>query len=325
VSPTDPMAGTRSSPGRSPERRVVLIVVAVASAAFMLFVIAAFTVMGAAFSSASMGGLDSGSGKVRVGVVDVKGVIGSPDDILKDLRRFEAKDDIKAIVVRVNSPGGAVAPSQEIHDAIARVAKKKPVVVSMGNVAASGGFYLSVAATKIFAEPGTLTGSIGVIAELPELDQLLDWAHVKMNVVKSGKLKDLGSPFRPMTADDQAYFQSLIDDVYGQFLDAVAKGRKLPVDKVKPIADGRVLSGAQAKALGLIDELGGFEDAAQAAVDLAHETGKPRLIYPPEEMEFRLSDFVKQASGSAVAGLKEAATPPLGLLFLAPEAAGSGR
>ncbi len=317
MSPTDPMAGTRSSPGRGSERRVVIAVVAVAAAAFTLFVVACFTVMAAAFSS-SAGGFDTGSGKVKVGVVEVKGMISSPDDTLRDLRRFEERDDIKAIVVRVNSPGGAVAPSQEIHDSIARIAKKKPVVVSMGNLAASGGFYLSVAATQIFAEPGTLTGSIGVIAELPEVDQLLDWAHVKVNVIKSGKLKDLGSPVRPMTADDRAYFQSLIDDVYGQFLDAVVKGRKLPVDKVKPIADGRVLSGAQAKALGLIDELGGFEDAAQAAVTLAHETGKPRLVYPPEEMEFRLGDFVKQASRSAFSGLRESAAPPVGLLFVAP-------
>ncbi|MHB8417884.1 MAG: signal peptide peptidase SppA [Myxococcales bacterium] len=322
MSPSDPLAGTRSGPGRSPERRTLLLVVAVASAALTLFVVAAFTVMAAAVSSSS-GRFDMGTGKVKVGVVEVKGMIGSPDAALKDLRRFEDREDVKAIVVRVDSPGGAVAPSQEIHDAIARIAKQKPVVVSMGNVAASGGYYLSVAATKIFAEPGTLTGSIGVIAELPEVDRLLDWAHLGMNVVKSGKLKDLGSPFRPMTDDDRKYFQGLIDDVYGQFLDAVVKGRKLPADKVKPIADGRVLSGAQAKALGLVDELGGFEDAAQAAVSLAHETGKPRLVYPPEEMEFRLSDFVKQASGSAVAGLRDAAEPPLGLLFLAPSAAGA--
>lgn len=318
MSPMDPLAGTRSSRRPDPERRLVLLVVAIAGAAFMLFVIAALTVMSASFSSMDMGEGSSRGGKVKIGVVDVKGMIGSPDQVLKDLRRFEARDDVKAVVVRVDSPGGAVAPSQEIHDAIARVARTKPVVVSMGNVAASGGFYLSVAATKIFAEPGTLTGSIGVIAELPEVDKLLEWAKVDMNVVKSGKLKDLGSPFRPMTDDDRKFFQGLIDDVYGQFLDAVAKGRKLPVDKVKPIADGRVLSGAQAKAAGLIDELGGFEDAAAEAVTLAHETGKPRFVYPPEETEFRLSDFVKQASGSAAAGLREAAAPMSGLLFVAP-------
>jgi protease-4 len=185
-------------------------------------------------------------------------------------------------------------------------------------VAASGGFYLAVGASQIYAEPGTLTGSIGVIAEMPEVDQLLDWAHVKMTVVKSGKLKDIGSPFRPMTDDDRKFFQSLIDDVYGQFLKAVVDGRKLPVEKVRPIADGRVISGSQAKELGLIDKLGGFEDATEGAVALAHETGKPRLVYPPKDTEFKLQDLVKESSSSAIAGLREAATPPMGLLFLAP-------
>jgi protease-4 len=127
-----------------------------------------------------------------------------------------------------------------------------------------------------------------------------------------------------MTDDDKKFFQSLIDDVYGQFLKAVADGRKLPIEKVRPIADGRVLSGAQAKELGLIDNLGGFEDAADGAVELAHETGKPRLIYPPEDEDFKIQDFVKHASGSAAAGLREAALPPMGLLFLTPSAEGLG-
>jgi protease-4 len=308
------------------EKRSIIIIVAVASAAFMLFVIAALTVMFSVIDSASVGDYGgSSSGKVKVGVVEVKGMISSPDETLKDLRRFEDREDIKAIVVRVDSPGGAVAPSQEIHDAIVRVTKTKPVVISMGNVAASGGFYLSVGASRIYAEPGTLTGSIGVIAEMPEVDQLMDWAHVKMTVIKSGKLKDLGSPFRAMTDDDRKFFQSLIDDVYGQFLKAVVDGRKLPIEKVRPIADGRVISGNQAKELGLIDKLGGFEDAADGAVELAHETGKPRLVYPPKDTDFKLQDLVKESSSSAVAGLREAALPPMGLLFLAPSAEGLGR
>ena len=298
------------------DRRTAVIVMVATSAAFLLFLTAAVALVVAASggSSREVGG----PGPNRVGVVEVKGVISSPDDILKDLKRFRERDDIKAILVRVDSPGGAVAPSQEIHDAIARTVKVKPVVVSMGNTAASGGYYLAVAASRIYAEPGTLTGSIGVIAELPQVDGLLDWAHLKVNTVRSGKFKDLGSPFRAMTDDDRKLFQGLIDEVYGQFLQAVAEGRKLPVEKIRPIADGRVLSGSQAKALGLIDSFGGLEEAAQGALELAKLTGKPTLVYPAEEFQFRLGDLVKQASGSAAAGFRSAAEPPLGLLFLMP-------
>ncbi len=313
------------------DRRTVLIVVLALCGAFAVFVVGAAFVVAAALGAASGGELGRESGSAKVGVVEIQGVIGSPDQILKDLRRFRRQSDIKAIVVRVDSPGGSVAPSQEIHDAIVETVKKKPVVVSMGNLAASGGFYVSVAASKIYAEPGTLTGSIGVISELPEADQLLDWAKIHVNVVKTGKFKDLGSPLRPMTDDDKKLFQALLDDVYGQFLQAVADGRKLPVEKIRPIADGRVLSGAQAKKLGLVDAFGGLEDAAKAALELAHVKAKPSLVYPPEELRFELSDLVKQGSSSAArglaAGLRGEALPPMGLLFLAPglAPAGNGR
>ncbi len=301
------------------ERRTLIIVVAIASAAFVLFAAAALTVIVTALRSSEEGfGLP---GRIPVGVVQVEGMIRSPDEVLKQLRRFRDREDIRAIVVRVDSPGGAVAPSQEIHDAIARTAKVKPVVVSMGNEAASGAFYLAVAARRIYAEPGTLTGSIGVIADLPEVDQLLGWARVGVNVIKSGKLKDVGSPFRPMTDDDRKFLQGLIDDVYEQFLGAVAQGRKLSVDKVRPLADGRVLSGEQAQKVGFVDRLGGLEEAAEGALELAGAKGRPRLVYPPEETELKLSKFIRETSESAALGLREAATPPLGLLFLTPSGA----
>ncbi|MHB1844522.1 MAG: signal peptide peptidase SppA [Deltaproteobacteria bacterium] len=309
------------------DRRTLLIVLGAVAVAIAVFIAAAvFAVVAATGAS----GDDYGGAKTaKVGVVEIRGVIGSPDQILKDLRHFRDRDDIKAIVLRVDSPGGAVAPSQEIHDAIVAIVKKKPLVASMGNLAASGGFYVSVAAQKIYAEPGTLTGSIGVIADLPELDGLLDLAKVHVNVVKSGKFKDIGSPFRAMSDDDKRLFQALIDDVYGQFLTAVAEGRKLPVEKVRPIADGRVLTGAQAKALGLIDAFGGLEDAALAALALAKVEAKPKLVYPPEELELKLSDFLKQGSSAAAegaaAGLRGRALPPMGLLFVSPLAEASSR
>ena len=266
-------------------------------------------------------------GKNRVGVVEITGIIQDADAPLKQLRRFRDNPTIKAIVVRVNSPGGAVGPSQELHDAIAKATEKKPVVVSMGNLAASGGFYLSVGASKIFAEPGTLTGSIGVIAELPEVDALMDWAKLKMNVYRSGKLKDTGSPFRPPTDDDRKLLQGVIDDTYDQFLHAVADGRKLKVEDVRPIADGRVLTGRQAKDLKLIDELGGLDAAAQAAVDRAKLTGEPTLVYPSPEFKLGLRELFRDESRAAVRGVMDGlgsaagAEAGTGLLFLWPAGA----
>jgi protease IV len=262
-------------------------------------------------------------GRPRVGVIEVKGVITSSDEILKDLKRFREEKDIRAILMRVSSPGGAVAPSQEIHDAIVRANKKKPVVVSMGDVAASGGYYLAVGAGKIFAEPGTLTASIGVIAELPELDQLLDLTRVQMHTYRSGKFKDLGSPFRPPTEDDRKLLQSVIDDTYDQFLKAVADGRQLKVEEVRPYADGRVMTGQQAKAAKLIDELGGMEEASEAALELAHVSGKPALVYPPEDFHFRWKDFVRDSSQAAVEGVQHSLLKGhSGVYFLAPSLGG---
>src|SRR5581483_5777737 len=237
----------------------------------------------AVVNAASGEDVSRSGGRNRIGVVEVEGVIRDADDQLKQIRRFRDNPTIKAILIRVNSPGGAVAPSQELHDAVAQATEQKPVVVSMGNLAASGGFYLSVGASKIFAEPGTLTASIGVIAQLPEVDALMEAAKLKMNTYRSGKFKDLGSPFRPPTDEDRKLFQAVIDDTYDQFLHAVAEGRHLKVEDVRPIADGRVMTGRQAKEAKLIDELGGMDAAAKAAVELAKLTGEPTLVYPPPD------------------------------------------
>jgi protease-4 len=246
-------------------------------------------------------GLSSGP---RVGVVEVRGGIGMGDGgadgdrILKQLRRFAQDDGLRAVVIRIDSPGGAVGPSQEIHDEVKRLAGKKTVVCSLGNLAASGGFYVAVACPKIVAAPGTLTGSIGVISQFPNVKGLVERFDVRLETVKSGKLKDAGSPFRDMSPEERAYWQSLIDKVYGQFLAAVAEGRRLDVAKVREVADGRVFTGAEAKERGLVDQLGNFYDAVELARSEAKLTGEPTLVYPPDDRGRFLEHLVGGAAGA---------------------------
>ena len=245
-----------------------------------------------------------GSGP-RVGIVEIKGPIGiglggsDGARLLKHLRRFEQDDSLKAVVVRIDSPGGAVGTSQELHDEVKRLAAKKVVVCSMGDLAASGGFYVAVACPKIVATPGTLTGSIGVISQFPNLKGIARRLDFKMETVKSGPLKDAGNPFRDMTPEDRAYWQALIDGVYQQFLTAVAEGRNLSLEKVRPFADGRVMTGAEAKEHGLVDALGNFYDAVELAKTEAKLTGEPVLVYPPEERASLLERLVFGATGAA--------------------------
>jgi protease-4 len=240
----------------------------------------------------------------RIGVVQVKGGIGMGDggadaeSILKQIKRFEEDDGMKAVVVRIDSPGGSVGPSQEIHDEVGKLAKKKKVVCSLGNVAASGGYYVAVACPKIVSAPGTLTGSIGVISQFANVKGLVERFNVKMETVKSGKLKDAGNPFRDMTPEDRAYWQALIDKVYGQFLAAVAEGRGLEEAEVRKIADGRVLTGADAKELGLVDQLGNFYDAVELAKKEANLSGEPHLVYPPDERGRFLQELMGDAAGA---------------------------
>jgi protease-4 len=231
-------------------------------------------------SEAGEGGGDGGD---RVGVIEVNGTIMDSKRTLKELNKFAESDHIKAIVVRIDSPGGAVGPSQEIYDAIKRIKAKKKVVASMGSLAASGGYYIACATDKIYANPGTLTGSIGVIMELPNVQGLLKWAGVEMNTLKAGKMKDSGSPFREMTPEEREYFEGMLADVHAQFIEAVAAGRKLTVEEVKPLADGRVFSGRQAREAKLVDELGGIEAAVAEAGKLGGITGEPKTEYPKKE------------------------------------------
>ncbi|ADY73080.1 signal peptide peptidase SppA, 36K type [Desulfurobacterium thermolithotrophum DSM 11699] len=218
----------------------------------------------------------------KIGVVKVEGVIKRSDTYVKLLDKLERNKEIKAIVLRVDSPGGVVGACQEIYDKVKEITKKKPIVVSMGSIAASGGLYISVPATKIVANPGTITGSIGVILQAYNVKELADKVGIKVITVKSGKFKDLLNPFREPDKGSLQILQALINDSYEQFVEAVAKGRKLPIEKVKKFADGRVFTGRQAKKLGLVDELGGFEKAVEIARKLSKSPSAKVFEAKPE-------------------------------------------
>lgn len=221
-------------------------------------------------------------GDGRVAVVPVEGVITSSRDVVDQLDGFRKDKEVRAVVVRIESPGGAVGPSQEIYDAVRRLDKEKPVVSSMGAVAASGGYYIAVGARKIVANPGTITGSIGVIIEFTNLEGVMQWAKIRPEVIKSGKYKDIGSPFRQITDDEKRLIQGLVDDVYGQFVQAVVERRKLDREKVENLANGMIYSGKQALDSGLVDELGDLFTAVELAGKLAKISGEPKVIYPPK-------------------------------------------
>ena len=241
----------------------------------------ALVVVGA-MALVAVGGPDLGErlalGKT-VGVLEVRGVIQDSAEPVATLEGFRKSDATVAVVLRIDSPGGAVAPSQEIYDAVWRVREKKPVIASIGNVAASGGYYIASAAHKIFAAPGSITGSIGAIMDIPYYGTLADKVGVSEEVVKSGRFKDTGHPLRPMTADERALLQGMVDDVLAQFVAAVARGRAMETARVRALADGRIYSGAQAHAAGLVDELGGLTDATRAAWEQAGQTGEPRVSH----------------------------------------------
>jgi len=219
-------------------------------------------------------------GSNSVLVMEVKGVISDSKQFLKDLRRYSEDHDLKAIVIRVDSPGGVVGPSQEMYKAIMDLRKTGHVVVaSLGSVAASGGYYVASAADKIVTNPGTITGSIGVIMEFADISRLYDWAKINRYVIKTGPFKDTGAEFRPMTPAEKVVMQQVIDNVFMQFKKAVAIGRKMPLEKVTKFADGRIMSGEQAVDAGLADQEGSLDDAIELAAKLAGLKGKPEPVY----------------------------------------------
>ncbi len=238
----------------------------------------------------------SGSGD-RIAVIPVEGVIDDAmaKSINRYLKQYGEDNRVKAIVLRVDSPGGGVSASQEIYREVKRLKdeKKKTIVVSMASVAASGGYYIACPADKIFANPGTVTGSIGVIAEWLNYKDLAEWAKVKPVVFKSGEFKDTGSPTRELTEREKEYFQGMINELYGQFVQAVTDGRKgrgsegneLNEERVKLLADGRVYTGESARKYGLIDEIGNYQDALKATAKMIGVKGEPQLVTPPKPRE----------------------------------------
>jgi protease-4 len=241
----------------------------------------------------------------KIGVIEMTGIIVASKTTIEHIIEFRNNPSIKGIVLRVDSPGGGVGPSQEIYEEIKKTVAVKPVVVSMGSVAASGGYYVSAPVNRIFANPGTITGSIGVIMEFTNVQELFGKIGLKNQVIKSGEHKDIGSPVRPMTDSDRQILQSLIDDTQQQFVAAVAEGRKMSVADVVPLADGRVFTGRQALAVGLVDELGNLQDAISAAARMAGIDGEPRVVYPPQEKPGVFQYLLQESATQLRRGLQE--------------------
>jgi len=235
----------------------------------------------------------------KVAVLPVTGLIADSESTIEQLKKFAKDDSVKAIVLRINSPGGGVGPSQEIYEEVRKLSGKKVVVASMGALAASGGYYIACAAQKIYANPGTITGSIGVIMQFVNVKDLIEKIGLKGMVVKSGAFKDIGSPVRDMRPEERELLQSVIDNVHSQFVGAVAESRKMDREKVAMIADGRIFSGEQAKALGLVDVLGNLEDAVAEAGKMAKIEGEPRVVTPPKK-KLSILELLKEEAKSII-------------------------
>lgn len=235
----------------------------------------------------------------KIGVISLEGPIMDSRPILAELVAFRKDKAIKAIILRIDSPGGGVGPSQEIYKEVRRTIETKKVIASLGGLAASGGYYVASAANKIVANPGTITGSIGVIMEFVRVENLLKKIGISLEVLKSGEFKDMGSPHRKMTQREKELIMALISDVQRQFVEAVAEGRGLSLEEVMEIADGRIFSGAQAKELGLVDVLGNFQDAVQLAKEMAGIKGEATMVYPAKP-RLRLWDLIFQGATKAL-------------------------
>lgn len=236
----------------------------------------------------------------KIGVIPIEGPIMTSDEILKDLRRFQKKSSIKAIVLRINSPGGAVAPAQEIYREIERVKKKKPVVASIETVGASAAFYIASNASRVVCSRGTITGSIGVIMMLADIHKLAEKVGVGVNIVKAGKYKDIGSGMKPLTDAEKVILEEFAVEIHNQFISDVALARKdkIEIEKLREISDGRFFSGEKAKDYGLVDNIGNFYDAVQIAAELAGVKGDPQLEYPKKKWNSFLDVVLESASTS---------------------------
>jgi protease IV len=258
--------------------------------AFFLFVLAVFALVYVTLHAGKDTSLAFGD---KIGVVDLEGVILSPNPVVQQLKKFADEDDIKAIILHVNSPGGGVAASEEIYREVKRIRddKKKRIVAAIETVGASGAYYVSSATNKIYADNGSIVGSIGVIAQWVNYGQLLQWAKLKDITMKAGEFKDTGSPTRDMTPAEREYLQGMIDNMHGQFIQAVADGRKMKFDDVKSIANGKVWTGQQALPMKLVDQLGDFQAAVEDTAKSVGIKGEPVLVRPEKEHK-TLSDLL---------------------------------
>lgn len=259
-------------------------------------------------------GGDGFGGGDKVAILRVEDVILDSRIYLESLTKIKNDDRIKAVVVRINSPGGAVGPSQEIYSALLELREKIPVIASIGSVGASGGYYIACAGEKIYANPGTITGSIGVIAQFANYEKLLKWAKVDVEVITSGKFKDVGSPFREMNEADREYIQELIDNVHTQFKTVVAESRNLDMKQVDVIADGKIFTGEQAKELKLIDELGTINDAITFAGKMGGIKGEPEVVNYPKRRSALLDMILTRANMHGFSGFPTKSS--FGLFYL---------
>jgi len=279
--PPSPDGKLNPMPDNQPSRAWLWVIIG--GSAFLLFLLAmfsmAFLVVHAGDSSSAMTFGD------KIGVIDLEGVILDSTTFNQQLKRFADDDSVKAIIIHVNSPGGGVAASEEIYRAVKRVRdeKKKRIVASISTVGASGAYYVSSATNKIFADSGSVVGSIGVIAEWVNYGDLMRWVKLKPEVLTVGKFKDTGDPSREMTPEERAYMQSLIDNMYSQFVGAVADARHAKVEDIKAIADGRVWTGEQALGLHLIDQVGDYQAAVDDTAKAVGIKGEPTLVYPEKQ------------------------------------------
>jgi protease IV len=226
----------------------------------------------------------------RIGIVEIEGVISESRQTMEDVIRFKEDPTIKGVILRINSPGGSVGPTQEIYREVTKLKEKKKVFVSMGSVCASGGYYIAAAGEKVYANPSTITGSIGVIMQSVIFEELLKKIGMKSNTIKAGDLKDAGTPFREMTPAEKAYLNSVVGNIHEQFIRDVAAGRKMEFEKAKGLADGRIYTGLQAKELGLVDSIGNFYDTVDDIKKALNIKGKPQLVYT--EKPFSVSKWL---------------------------------
>jgi protease-4 len=240
----------------------------------------------------------------KIGIVEIKGVITQSAEVIEEIHQYQEDEGVKAIILRIDSPGGGVGPAQEIHREILKVKSKKKVVTSMGSVAASGGYYIACASDLIIANPGTITGSIGVLMQFSNFEELLKKIGIRGVVLKSGEHKDIGSPFREMTPEEKKIMQEVIDNVHQQFIQAVAEGRKLDRAKVVQIADGRIITGEQAKKLGLVDQMGNLQDAIDTTAKMVGIEGKPNILYPKKKFSL-LELLIKEMASTFLNILSE--------------------